>query len=92
MVILVALTPVFLNGVIFEEGERFSCNEKFAKKLIENESAKLIVESQEQPNVDLKGLTKEELLLIVETNNIKDITSQNKKEEIIKAILNYEAK
>ncbi|CEG29803.1 hypothetical protein [Bacillus sp. B-jedd] len=48
MMILEALKPVFINGIVVEVGGKFSCPNDFAEKLVESKSAKPIKEKKKQ--------------------------------------------
>lgn len=62
--ILKALTPVFNNGVIIEEGQRFSCPSDLAKKLIENMAAiEEDIENNTAAEEDLENKDKTEEVL-----------------------------
>ncbi|MEK4713468.1 hypothetical protein [Sporosarcina sp. FSL K6-5500] len=50
-VILVALVPVSNAGLIIEPNEVFSCENEYAKKLVDNKSAKLHVVTTKKAKV-----------------------------------------
>lgn len=91
--ILEALKPIFVNGRIVDIGSKFSCSHDFAKKLVENESAKLVTQDEqtndnpEENRKKLKALTKDELLKIAQEKGIDGLSENNKKDEIIDALL-----
>ncbi|OLN21407.1 hypothetical protein BTO30_14905 [Domibacillus antri] len=91
MKILKAIQPVFINGVVIDPGEKFSCDETLAEKFIESKAAKSIVEKDKadsQKN-ELLSLTKEELLKIVEEKGIEGVSQNTKKEDIVDTILHF---
>lgn len=93
MKIMEAIKPVFINGKVIEIGDKFSCPDDFANKLIESNSAKQVFQedapSQEMTDEKKKmlTLTKEELLKLAEEKGIKEFSERNKKEDIADAIL-----
>ncbi|WP_158303413.1 Rho termination factor N-terminal domain-containing protein [Desulfitobacterium hafniense] len=81
-----ALEPVFLNGLIIDAGNEFSCSPEFSRKLIEAKTAEL-AQPERAPEKNFESMTKEELLNYAEELAIDGINSSNKKSEIIEAIL-----
>jgi hypothetical protein len=91
MKLMVALKPVFLNGKVVEAGDKFSCPDDFAKKLIASDSAELL-DVDNNPNAieerkKLAGLNKEELLKVTLEKGLDGISEKNKKDDIIEALL-----
>lgn len=87
MVVLEAIEPVFLNGIIVEPGSKFSCSFDFSKKLIANNSAKLLEVENTVTKKLLESKTKEDLLIYAKEQGIEGISDSDKKAEIIEAIL-----
>jgi len=91
MVVMEALKPVFINGRIVETGSKFSCSPDYSRKLIENKTARLLIQEKIHDVSDerkkLESMTKDELLGLAADKGIEGLSEKNKKDEIINAIL-----
>ncbi|KYD02642.1 hypothetical protein B4102_0236 [Heyndrickxia sporothermodurans] len=93
--ILKALQPVFVDGIIVEVGDKFSCPNDFAKKLIKSKAASIYKETEKQNDNpkdfhDLlnKAFNKEPLIEAAETVGVELTEEQKKlKDSVIEQII-----